>query len=71
MSRDKNTLEELLGSIRLRGWSVAIHNDYRKGGESFTFWLFTHSSGRWLKGEAKCDHDAVTQVWEQIREPEK
>lgn len=32
--------------LRAKGWSVAVHNDYRLGGKRMTFWLFTHPSGR-------------------------
>lgn len=32
-----------LDQLREAGWSVAVHNDYRKDGERFTFWLFTPS----------------------------
>lgn len=51
-----------LREMRAAGWSVAVHNDYRQGGESFTFWLFTHPSGRWAKGEGRTDDDAVAQA---------
>lgn len=27
--------------IRAAGWVVAVHNDYRQEGRSYTFWLFT------------------------------
>lgn len=55
-------LEEALAYIRGAGWSVAVHNDYRIGGATFTFWLFTHPDGRWLKGEGSTDRDALASV---------
>lgn len=60
----------LLDQIRGAGWSVAVHNDYRQGGKGWTFWLFTHSSGKYVKGEAHTDRGALQQVWSEIeREP--
>lgn len=47
--------------IRARGWAVAVHNDYRQGGEPHTFWLFTRD-GRALKGEGHTDAEALDQV---------
>lgn len=58
-------LEEMLGNLRAAGWSVAVHNDYRQSGKPMTFWLFTHSDGRWLKGEAMSDSQAVMEVMRQ------
>lgn len=52
-------LEAVLGGIRDAGWSVAVHNDYRQNGEARTFWLFTHSSGKWRKGEGRTDNEAI------------
>lgn len=40
-------------------WSVAVHNDYRQNGGKYTFWLFTHPSGRWVKGEGGTDEAAI------------
>jgi len=54
------SLESLLKAMRREGWRVAVHNDYRLDGKLFTFWLFTHSSGRWVKGEGKTDREAVS-----------
>ena len=48
--------------IREAGWNVAVHNDYRLDGEVFTFWLFTHPDGRWVRGEGKTDAEALRQV---------
>jgi hypothetical protein len=38
---------------------VAVHNDYRLRGETFTFYLFTHKSGLWAKGEGRSDLEAI------------
>jgi hypothetical protein len=31
-----------------------------------TFWLFTHPSGRWLKGEGESDESAVFEVYSKL-----
>ena len=48
-----------LTHLRALGWSVAVHNDYKSNGLPMTFWLFTHPSGRWVKGEAASDEEAL------------
>lgn len=50
-----------LETLRLAGWSVAVHNDYRQGGRFHTFWLLTHPCGRWVKGEGSSDLEALQQ----------
>jgi hypothetical protein len=53
-------LEDMLGAMRAAGWTVGCHNDYCVNEKLGTFWLFTHKkSGRFVKGEATTDHDAV------------
>ncbi len=53
-------LEEMLAAMRDAGWTVGSHNDYHEDGKLHTFWLFTHvKSGRFVKGEAPTDHEAV------------
>ncbi len=54
-------LEQQLKTLRSAGWMVAVHNDFRLNGKSYTFWLFTHSNGRWLKGEASTDIEALNE----------
>lgn len=54
--------------IRAKGWIVAVHNDYRLGGELHTFWLFT-KHGRCVKGEGLTDAEALNQVREQLDRP--
>jgi hypothetical protein len=56
------SLEELLFEMRNAGWSVAVHNDYRAGGIPMTFWLFTHPSGVWLKGEGGSDVEVMRTI---------
>lgn len=58
MTDDRAELE----IIREAGWSVAVHNDYTLSGERFTFWLFTHPNGRWVKGEGRSDEEALEQI---------
>lgn len=48
-----------LSRLRMMGWAVAVHNDYRQNGEKFTFWLFTHDDGRYVKGEGRTDGEAI------------
>lgn len=47
-------------ALRDAGWSVAVHNDYRLSGKPMTFWLWTHSDGRWIKGEGANDDEALS-----------
>ena len=51
--------------IRAQGWVVAVHNDYRLDGVPHTFWLFTRGD-KCVKGEGKCDGDALDEVRQQI-----
>ena len=53
------------------GWSVAVHNDYRLNGRRMTFWLWTHPSGRWLKGEGQTDDEALAQCVAALRNAAK
>ncbi len=48
--------------LRAAGWSVGIHNDYRLKGVPHTFWLLTHPTGRFLKGEGRTDAEALDQI---------
>lgn len=59
----RKSLTGMLRILREAGWMVAVHNDYRQDGKLQTFWLFTHPSGKWLKGEAERDEDAVFLVF--------
>lgn len=55
-------MADLLQNLRMNGWMVAVHNDYRLSGEFRTFWLFTHAAtGRFVKGEAPNDIGALQQ----------
>lgn len=51
---------QILDDLRARGWTVAVHNDYRIHGEACTFWLLTHPNGRYVIGEASTDELALT-----------
>jgi hypothetical protein len=55
-------VEAILKRLRDAGWMVAVHNDYRLNGQFHTFWLFTHASGVWAKGEGLSDEDALKAV---------
>lgn len=60
-------MTELLKKLRDGGWEVAVHNDYRINGKRMTFWLFTHPSGVWAKGEGEDDVIALTRAGIQAR----
>ena len=47
--------------LRALGWSIAVHNDYRQNGESYTFWLLTKGD-RCVKGEGSTAADALNQI---------
>jgi len=51
-------LEHMLGELRGCGWLVATHNDDILDGKFCTFWLFTHSNGKYIKGEGGSDQEA-------------
>ena len=51
----------LPNDLRAKGWSVAVHNDYRIDDVPHTFWLFT-KDGRAVKGEGLTDAAALNQV---------
>lgn len=53
-------------AIRKEGWSVAVHNDYWLGKIRMTFWLFTHPSGRFVRGEGRTDESACGKALDQI-----
>ena len=59
IARPRKPSDEEVERLRSEGWSVAVHNDYRANGQRMTFWLFTHPSGRWIKGEGSTDAEAV------------
>lgn len=48
--------------LRAKGLTVAVHNDYKLNGESYTFWLFTDASGMSYKGEGRTDAEALDEV---------
>lgn len=52
-----------LDTMRSWGWMVAVHNDYMLNGERFTFWLFTHPDGRYIKGEGRSDFAALEECY--------
>lgn len=58
----------ILEELRASGWTVAVHNDYRLGGKPMTFWLFTHHSGVWAKGEGSTDEEALAAARQQATE---
>jgi hypothetical protein len=62
MSRD-----EILNEMRQDGWAVGVHNDYNQGGKRMTFWLFTHPSGHFVKGEGETDDVALAEAFNKKR----
>lgn len=59
-------MEEKLKRLRSLGWAVAIHNDYMVGGTPMTFWLFTHPTGKFVKGEGYTDEDALDECIQEV-----
>lgn len=63
--------------LREQGGMVAVHNDYRLNGESYTFWQMTFPIGPWhrdgnrliaLIGEGKTDAEALDKIRAQLAE---
>jgi hypothetical protein len=54
---EESVLDDLT-LLRVEGWAVAVHNDYRLNGEAHTFWLFTKGD-RCAKGEGNSDREAL------------
>lgn len=57
---------ELLTDLRHAGWRVAVHNDYNYKGRVFTFWLLTHPTGVFVKGEGATDLEALREAIKDI-----
>lgn len=55
-----------LKRLRLAGWAVAVHNDYRQHGLKYTFWLFTREDARGrlvaVRGEGRTDGQALLEA---------
>jgi hypothetical protein len=67
---DHDPMWLVLADMRGAGWRVAVHNDYERGGERMTFWLFTHANGLWAMGEACDDQRALVIARRQARQRE-
>ena len=55
--------------LRIKGFTVAVHNDYSLNEEDFTFWLMTKKYNNVtlaFKGEGKTDEEALNQIREQV-----
>ena len=59
------TVGQLLEAIRSRGWTVAVHNDYRLNRVKHTFWLFTKGPFA-AKGEGTDDIIALKAVTKEV-----
>ena len=64
-------LKGVPNDLRMNGWAVAIHNDYRQNGEQHTFWLLTNKEGRYVKGEGLTDVEALEQIRESLRQQQE
>lgn len=64
---EDSKLDRALREIRDLGWMVAVHNDYFQNGHGMTFWLFTHRNGKWIRGEAETDVEALNNVLARLR----
>jgi len=57
-----------LKTVRALGWRVAAHNDYWYQGQVWTFYLLTNpTTGRFVKGEAPTDVEALAECRTEIR----
>ena len=63
-----------LTKLRAQGWHVAVHNDYDiviAGTKvTHTFWLLTHPSGVYVKGEGPTDESAILSCLRKVGELE-
>lgn len=57
----------LLTELRSAGWFVGVHNDYVLDGIRKTFWLLTHPTGLYVKGEGDTDMEALRMCAEQAK----
>lgn len=57
--------------LRAQGWRVAVHNDYKLNGMSYTFWCFTKdeiATRKWweplkaMQGEGRTDAEALDKI---------
>jgi len=63
LERAEEVEKALPDDLRAKGWTVAVHNDYRQHGLHRTFWLLTNKeSGSFLKGEGMTDAVALDQI---------
>lgn len=71
------TVGDLLNTLRVDGWAVAVHNDYMLYGKRMTFWLFTRADsgadvplgrdGVYIKGEGETDFLALVECVKKAR----
>lgn len=47
--------------LRKLGWSVAVHNDYRRNGKTFTFWLMVKGT-QCVAGDGETDAEALNWI---------
>lgn len=67
-AREATQMIELLDGLRAKGWDVTVHRDFKIDGKKMTSWLFTHSSGVFVQGEAPTDAEALAICVEQARD---
>ena len=70
-------ISDFLSILRRKGWTVAVHNDYKVNGKSMTFWLFTSTvevslltgkaDGFYIKGEGETDVEALMQILQKLK----
>ena len=60
-------MEQIIAQLREDGWRVGVHNDYRLNNADHTFWLWTHGSGLFVKGEGRTDIEALRIVASEAR----
>ena len=56
-------LQELHDKLHQLGWSIASHHDMQVRGRLRTFYLLTHPSGIWVKGDGPDQLTALTRAY--------
>jgi hypothetical protein len=61
------TVDAILNWIRTNNWEIAIHVDYPKNGQTWTYYLLIHPNGMYIKTEERTDFNALILAWNEIK----
>ena len=65
-------MKEILDAIRAKGWSIAIHNDYKQHDRVFTFYLFTKGNRNLkVEGDLNKEVEFLSQTLQDINDLER